>query len=431
YFSAGIGSTSLAKKYNIKSRTTILNWIHMYNAFGIKGLIVRKPIKVYSGNYKRKVLHWMHTNHSSYPETALFFNISAPSTIFAWERRLETKGLTGLYTNRGPKKMKSNNIKFKSLNKSLKNKVNYYLINYRYEQIKQEHGAIINHIKKLINYFKRFSISFILKSIGVSRSYYYRHLKEHDKDIKLKKMITKIKRFNPNYGYRRVTLALINNNVVVNHKKVLRLMKTLKLTTNSYNKKSRKYNSYIGKVGHTAKNRLHRKFKTDRPYQKLTTDVSEFRYGNQDINHRVYLSPIMDLFSDEILTCSISEHPTVDFTIKPMKALIKTLPNLEYRTTVHSDQGFQYQNNKWQRLLKNNHIFQSMSRKGTCLDNAQMESFFHIMKTEVMNVNYETKDSLIKTMKNWIKYYNKYRIKTKLGGKAPKEYRELYLLENK
>ncbi|WP_353340639.1 helix-turn-helix domain-containing protein, partial [Apilactobacillus micheneri] len=122
--------------------------------------------------YKRKVLHWMHTNHSSYPETALFFNISAPSTIFAWERRLETKGLTGLYTNRGPKKMKSNNIKFKSLNKSLKNKVNYYLINYRYEQIKQEHGAIINHIKKLINYFKRFSISFILKSIGVSRSYY-------------------------------------------------------------------------------------------------------------------------------------------------------------------------------------------------------------------------------------------------------------------
>lgn len=150
YFSAGIGSTSLAKKYNIKSRTTILNWIHMYNAFGIKGLIVRKPIKVYSGNYKRKVLHWMHTNHSSYPETALFFNISAPSTIFAWERRLETKGLTGLYTNRGPKKMKLNNIKFKSLNKSLKNKVNYYLINYRYEQIKQEHGAIINHIKKLI-----------------------------------------------------------------------------------------------------------------------------------------------------------------------------------------------------------------------------------------------------------------------------------------
>ncbi|TPR43392.1 hypothetical protein DY124_05780 [Apilactobacillus micheneri] len=114
-----------------------------------------------------------------------------------------------------------------------------------------------------------------------------------------------------------------------------------------------------------------------------------------------------------------------------MKALIKTLPNLEYRTTVHSDQGFQYQNNKWQRLLKNNHIFQSMSRKGTCLDNAQMESFFHIMKTEVMNVNYETKDSLIKTMKNWIKYYNKYRIKTKLGGKVPKEYRELYLLENK
>ncbi|GAA6236977.1 helix-turn-helix domain-containing protein [Apilactobacillus micheneri] len=182
YFSAGIGSTSLAKKYNIKSRTTILNCIHMYNAFGIKGLVVRHPIKVYSGYYKRKVLHWMHTNHSSYPETALFFNISTSSTIFAWERRLETKGLTGLYTNRGPKKMKSNKTKIKSPNKSLREKVNYYLINYRYEQIKQECGSTMDPIKKLITFFKRFSISFILKSIGISRSYYYRHFKEDGKD---------------------------------------------------------------------------------------------------------------------------------------------------------------------------------------------------------------------------------------------------------
>ncbi len=193
----------------------------------------------------------------------------------------------------------------------------------------------------------------------------------------------------------------------------------------AFNRQKRKYNSYKGTVGRIAANRLHRRFKTDRPYQKLVADVSEFRYGSMSQSERVYLEPILDLFSGEVLAFNISNHPTVEFVVKPLKEAIKRLPNLKYRTTVHTDQGFQYQHQNWQQVLKDHRIFQSMSRKATCLDNAVIESFFHIMKVEVMDEHFEDKDSLVQAMTDWIDFYNKRRIKTKLNGKSPKKHREL------
>jgi len=96
--------------------------------------------------------------------------------------------------------------------------------------------------------------------------------------------------------------------------------------------------------------------------------------------------------------------------------------------TVHSDQGIQYQTNTWRQTLKKHHIFQSVSRRATCLDNAPMESFFHTMKVELYyEHHYQTKQELIKAMKEWIEYYNQDRIKHILKGKTPIEYRNLAL----
>ncbi|MBS0939723.1 IS3 family transposase [Lactiplantibacillus plantarum] len=172
-------------------------------------------------------------------------------------------------------------------------------------------------------------------------------------------------------------------------------------------------------------NRLKRRFKTDRPYQKLVADVSEFRYGNKSQDERVYLEPILDLFNGEVLAFNISNHPTVEFAVKPLKEALNQIPVLDYRTTVHTDQGFQYQHHHWQIVLKDHRAFQSMSRKATCLGNAAMESFFYIMKVEVIDEQFETKVALIKAMTEWIDFYNHRRIKTKLGGKSPVKYREL------
>ncbi len=195
-----------------------------------------------------------------------------------------------------------------------------------------------------------------------------------------------------------------------------------------YNHQTRKYDSSIGPQGKKAMNRLNRRFNTDRPYQKMVTDVSEYRYGDMSQNERVYLSPIKDLCTGEIVSYNISDHPTTDFVMKPLIELINKRPTLNSRMPGHSDQGIQYQTNTWRPTLKKLYIFQSMSRRATCLDNASMESFFHTMKAELYyDHHYQTKQELIKSMKEWIVYYNQYRIRHKLKGKTPIEYRNLAL----
>ncbi|UQS86167.1 IS3 family transposase (plasmid) [Nicoliella spurrieriana] len=268
----------------------------------------------------------------------------------------------------------------------------------------------------------------MLKTIKIPRSTYY-YLKSKigkpDKHSKITKVIGDIKRANKSYGYRRVCLELANHGYQVNHKLVLKIMKSNHWLSTAYSRKLRKYNSYKGQVGKISKNLINRKFKTDRPYQKLTTDISEFRYGSLDTDHRIYLSPIMDLYSGEIISFNISDHPTVECVMKPLEDVIERIKGLKYRTTIHSDQGIQYQSHVWQHTLTTNNIFQSMSRKGNCLDNSPMESFFHIMKAEAIETAYDSKENLVSAMKLWIDYYNNHQIKIKLGGKSPIQYREL------
>ncbi|ANK61917.1 transposase [Loigolactobacillus backii] len=271
----------------------------------------------------------------------------------------------------------------------------------------------------------------ILKVVGMAKSTYSYAIKhvpvESDSDAVLKQTITDIKAKATAAGYRQVTGQLRAMGLVVNHKKVLRLMRELGLLSTAYNKQTRKYNSYKGTVGKLAKNRLNRRFMTNRPYQKLTTDITELRWGNKTIGERAYFTCIYDLFSSEILSYEISLNPTVAFTTNVLTMAIDKLPKqLNYRTTIHSDQGFQYQNPRWVRILKQQRIFQSMSRKATCLDNAAMESFFHIMKAEVYDQKqFDTLAELTLAVSNWIQYYNVTRIKTKLGGKSPVKYRVL------
>jgi transposase InsO family protein len=187
-----------------------------------------------------------------------------------------------------------------------------------------------------------------------------------------------------------------------------------------YNLRSGKYDSSKGPQGKKAKNRLHRRFKTNRPFQKIVTDVSEFRYGNMSMDERVYLSPYKDLCGGAIIGFSISEHPNTEFVMEGLEQLLNKRPTLDYRMTIHSDQGIQYQSHAYINRLKQNRVFQSMSRRGNCHDNAAMESFFHTMKVEMyFNLHYQTKEQLIRAMKKYISYYNFERIRHTLKGKTP------------
>jgi len=262
-----------------------------------------------------------------------------------------------------------------------------------------------------------------------SSSYHYSKAHTYTKGSESEELveeIRKIRKENPDYGYRTVSDALRNSGIIVNRKAVLRIMKKYDLLCHAFEKKTRKLNTYRGTVGKVAKNMLNRRFLTDRPYQKIVTDVTEIRWGNETTNERAYFTAYIDIYSGEITTWNISLSPTVEFVMKPLNELIMIRPDLDYRMTIHSDQGFHYQNKRYVKKLKKNRIFQSMSRKATCLDNAVAESIFHILKVgTTLNYKYDTYEGLKKGVDEYVYYYNNKRIRTKLAGKTPVEYRDL------
>ena len=179
-----------------------------------------------------------------------------------------------------------------------------------------------------------------------------------------------------------------------------------------------KYKSYKGDVGKIAPNILNRNFKATKPFEKLTTDVTEFNVCDE----KIYLSPILDMYNNEILSYSISLSPNFYQTREMLNGLIKQLPP-NVNPILHSDQGWQYQMREYQQILKDNNITQSMSRKGNCLDSGVMENFFGRLKTEMFfGEKFESVNTFIDKLKEYIYYYNNERIITKLKM-SPVKYR--------
>lgn len=183
----------------------------------------------------------------------------------------------------------------------------------------------------------------------------------------------------------------------------------------------KKYRSYRGNQGKIAPDLLKREFSAEQPNQKWVTDVTEFAVAGQ----KLYLSPILDLYNSEIICYELHTRPNYELVGKMLKTAFKTHSNTE-GLLLHSDQGWHYQMKSFQRELNQKGVLQSMSRKGNCLDNAVMENFFGILKSELFYTKkYTTIEELKKDIKDYIKYYNNDRIKLKLNGKSPVQYRAL------
>jgi transposase InsO family protein/Flp pilus assembly protein TadD len=172
-------------------------------------------------------------------------------------------------------------------------------------------------------------------------------------------------------------------------------------------------------LGRIAPNVLRRQFDADAPNQKWVTDITEFRVGDQ----KLYLSPVMDLYNNEIASYEMATRPVFTMVARMLKKAMKRLGPDE-RPVVHSDQGWHYQMRAYQALLSERNLPQSMSRKGNCHDNATMESFFGTLKSEFFYLNrFESVEALQAGIKKYIHYYNHDRIKMKLNGLSPVMYR--------
>ena len=269
-----------------------------------------------------------------------------------------------------------------------------------------------------------FRLDLLLETAHLARSTYYYHLKQLDQPDKNQELKVEIQSIynepKGNYGYRRIHLELRNRGYTVNHKKLQRLMKVLGLAARI--RRKRKYSSYQREIGKKAENLIQRQFEASKPMEKCYTDVTEFAIANS--TQKLYLSPVLDGFNSEIIAYNLSTSPNLE-QVKTM--LEKAFTDKRYENTIlHSDQGWQYQHTSYHQFLENKGIQPSMSRKGNSPDNGMMESFFGILKSEMFygyEKNFRSLEDLEQAIVNYIDcYYNK-RIKGKLKGLSPVQYR--------
>ena len=269
-----------------------------------------------------------------------------------------------------------------------------------------------------------FSLDILLKAIKLARSTYYYHLKQLDKTDKDQELKAEIQSIfiehKGNYGYRRIHLELRNRGYLVNHKRVQRLMKVLNLQAKMRQK--RKYSSHKGDVGKKAENLIQRQFEGSKTMEKCYTDVTEFAIPAS--TQKLYLSPVLDGFNSEIIAFNLSCSPNLE-QVKTMLEQAFTEKHYE-NTILHSDQGWQYQHASYHKFLESKGIQASMSRKGNSPDNGMMESFFGILKSEMFygyEKSFQSLKQLEQAIVDYIDYYNNKRIKVKLKGLSPVQYR--------
>ena len=269
----------------------------------------------------------------------------------------------------------------------------------------------------------KYDLTILLSCLKMARSsfyYYSKQIGNTDKYFEVKEIIQRIyHEHKGRLGYRRITLLLRKQGQMINHKTVSRLMGILKLKSVI---RLKKYKSYKGECGKIAPNFLNRIFKAEKPNQKWATDITEFNVSGK----KLYLSPVIDLYNQEIVSYELSESSNFKCVMTMLDKAFKKV-NISQPLLLHSDQGWHYQMKHYQHALKNKGITQSMSRKGNCLDNAIIENFFGIIKSELFYLKkYDSILQLKKEINQYINYYNNDRIKLNLNGMSPIQYRAHY-----
>ena len=424
-----------SKKYGV-SLTSIRDWISLYKQHGADGLFPKKE-RYYDGQFKIDVLKYMQEHGLSLSETAALFCVPSRVTIMKWKRMLYSEKYMDiiLKENRSVKQMtKKKKAEYENLTESEKRikELEARILELEMEndiikkkcQLFQEKEITQGTKTEIINELRsKYRFNNLLKALDIPRSSYYYHLEQLskvDKYADIKCAIYYIyDKNNGCYGYRRIKIELKRIGIHLNEKTVRRLMSELGLKSMV---RMKKYSSYKGGVGKESPNLLNRDFVASKPNEKWSTDLTEFKLFGE----KVYLSPIFDLYNGEIISYNISRRPVLEQVKDMLEKAFAKIGN-DTNLILHSDQGWQYRHDAYHKLLKDKGIRQSMSRKGNCLDNGAMESFFGHLKSELLYIGnkFDSIEHFIKKLEDYIYYYNNERIKTKLEM-SPVEYRELY-----
>ncbi|MFQ7650488.1 MULTISPECIES: IS3 family transposase [Lachnospiraceae] len=456
YINGKGGTQYLSTKYGLGSNSQLRKWLAAYKEFGDEGLKRSRKKENYSFEKKLSVVELYLSSEISYQDLALQEGITNPSMIVNWVNRFRVAGPDALRPRKKGRKKTLNTSDDNTQNKPVEEssvdtsaehvkELEDELLKLRIENAffkRTEETAFRGRSKnertaRIISSLRRqFKLKDLLSYTGMPKATYMYWQKRFDRknpDQEIEEKMLEIRKEHKDYGYRRILGELRNQGYSINKKKVQRIVQKLGLQVMSYTRKSRKYSSYRGKIGTVAPNRIRRRFDTHIPHQKITTDTSEFKYYEIDEKghmtmHKLYLDPFMDMCNGEILSYGIDQKPSAKNVMDALDKAIKITADCPYRRTFHSDQGWAYQMKVYSHRLKKERIFQSMSRKGNCLDNSVMENFFGLLKQEIYyGVVYYSYEELKSEIERFIKYYNEKRIKEKLGWMSPVQYR-LHLL---
>lgn len=254
----------------------------------------------------------------------------------------------------------------------------------------------------------------------VSRSGYYRWLKQADKPEKdyddyllVKEVFNKGK---AKYGFRTIKMKLPG----MNHKKIIRIMRKYNLIAKIRRKNPYKMIMKKTLEHRTFENKLNRKFSQNVPFRAFCTDITYIPF-----NHRfAYLSVVKDIASGEIMAWNLTRHLEMGLVVKTIENLDNNddIPSLE-EILIHSDQGFHYTNPVYIQKINKLGMVQSMSRKGSCIDNAPIESFFGHLKDDVDYKSCKTFEKLYSLIEEYVRYYNNERQQWELKKMTPVDYR--------
>ena len=248
-------------------------------------------------------------------------------------------------------------------------------------------------------------------------SFYYKEIKRNYHEVK-EAILSLYKKNKKRDGYRPMTFKLRQMGFNLNHKTVLKLMNELGIHSILRKKRHGKR----GKTSHIAPNLLNRDFTATALNQKWVTDVTEFQVGQE----KLYFSPLMDLANREIIAYNFATRPKFSLVKKMLEQGLSRIKPTEC-PIIHSDQGVLYGSAEWVKMLEGKAV-QSMSRRGNCYDNAVIESFFAILKSECFySRTYHSIAELQAEIEEYLVYYNQKRIKLGLKGLSPVQYRAQYL----
>ncbi|MHC8303772.1 IS3 family transposase [Pseudomonas sp. PB3P13] len=441
FLERGRGFRFIAAQFQMDP-TLLRRWVEAYRLHGDASLKVRS--RVYSPEFKLGVLQRMWRDKLSLRRVAALFNLGNSSQVGRWQQRYYSGGFEALSAGKGlntamtlppdkipdPTSPSDDDLSHAELLIKLRKLQveNAWLKKQRVQGGEEKAGAGESRRQKttlVTELREHFALDELLEAADLPRSTYYYQAKamaSGDRFASLKAAIQSIQATHKGrYGYRRMTAALRNIGQMVNSKTVRRLMDELGLKCTV---RPKKYRSYRGLMGEASPNTLARDFEAGQPNQKWVTDVTEFKVAGE----KLYLSPVLDLYNGEIVAYQTATRPRYTLVGDMLEKALERLPETA-KPLLHSDQGWHYRYPDYRERLEKAGLEQSMSRKGNCLDNATMESFFGTLKSEYFyRERFDSVAQLQAGLDEYIRYYNHDRIKMKLGGLSPVAYRAQFAI---